>query len=129
MSRGHKDSNNDKISPAFKARLDRMNPREKVGVLVVLNPRDTDGASGRRQSPAERQAAIDAMRKSVEPALAEIDRVLELFGGKPLAPHVNALGSVPVETTAEGITALADLEPVKSILEDQPISLLSNSKR
>jgi hypothetical protein len=37
----------------------------------------------------------------------------------------NALGSIPVETTARGIAALAASEHVKAILEDQPISLLA----
>jgi hypothetical protein len=60
--------------------------------------------------------------------LAEIDRPLTHFGGKRLALGVNALGSVPVESTPDGITALASLDSVKAILEDQPISLLSGPR-
>jgi hypothetical protein len=56
--------------------------------------------------------------------LGEIDGILERFDGKRSA-DVNALGSIPAETTARGIAALAASEHVKAILEDQPISLLA----
>ncbi|HXH09224.1 MAG TPA: hypothetical protein VNP04_05605 [Alphaproteobacteria bacterium] len=128
MARGYKDSKDDKISTAFKARLKRMGPREKLRAVVMLRLLEGNDTSGRRQSLSERHAAIDAVRKSAESGLVEVDRVLKRFGGKRLAPTVNALGAVPVETTADAITALAALEPVKAILEEQPISLLPNSK-
>jgi hypothetical protein len=128
MARGKKDSGDNKISAAFRARLNRMNPQQKVHAIAVLRLGDAEVTPGRRQSPAERQAVIEAMHKSAEPALAEIDRVLRHFGGKRLAPSVNALGSVPVESTPGGITALASLDSVKAILEDQSISLLSGPR-
>jgi hypothetical protein len=128
MARGHQDSRDDKINTALKARLDRLEPQQTVPAIVLLGVGGVDGTSGRRQSPAERQAAIEAMRKSIEPALTEIDSVLERFGGRRMAAGVNALGAIPVETTAAGIAALAELEPVKAIFEDQPISPLPRSK-
>jgi hypothetical protein len=129
MARGKKDSGDNKISAAFRARLNRMNPQQKVRAIAVLRLGDAEVTPGRRQSPAERQAAIEAMHKSAEPALVEIDRILRHFGGKRLASSVNALGSVPVESTPDGITALASLDSVKAILEDQPISLLSGPRK
>jgi hypothetical protein len=128
MARGHKDPRDDKINTAFKARLNRLEPQQTVPAIVMLGIGGVEGTPGRRQSPAERQAAIETMRKSIEPALAEIDSVLKRFGGRRMAPGVNALGAVPVETTAAGIAALAKLEPVKAIFEDQPISPLPRSK-
>jgi sorbitol-specific phosphotransferase system component IIA len=128
MARGHKDSRNDKISTTFRTRLNRMEPQQKVRAMVVLHLNGHEVAPGRRQSPAERQAAIEAMRQSAEPALAEIDRVLRHFGGKRLAANVNALGSIPVEAPPNGIVALATLDSVKAVLEDQPISLLSGPR-
>ena len=125
MACGKQDFGDDKISTAFRARLDRMNRQQKIRAIVVLRLADTEVTPARRQSPSQRQAMIEAMRKSAKPALAEIDSVLRHFGGKRLAPTVNALGSVPVEATPDGITALADLDSVKAILEDQSISLLS----
>jgi hypothetical protein len=125
MAHSHNDSRDDKISPAFKVRLEHMEPQQKVRAIVMLHSNDPAVAPGRRQLPAERQAAIEAMRKSAEPALDEIDHVLSHFGGKRLAPSVNALGSVPVEATPAGLTTLSTLESVEAILEDQPISLLS----
>jgi hypothetical protein len=125
MAHSHNDSRDEKISPAFKMRLKHMDPQQKVRAIVVLHLNDHEAVPGRRQSPAGRRAMIEAMRKSAEPALDEIDRVLSHFGGKRLAPSVNALGSVPVEATPAGLTALSTLESVKAIFEDQPISLLS----
>lgn len=87
-----------------------------------------EGTPGRRQSPAERQAAIETMRKSIEPVLAEIDVVLKRFGRRRMALGANALGAIPVETTAAGIAALANPEPVRAILEDQPIFSAPRSK-
>jgi hypothetical protein len=68
------------------------------------------------------------MHKSAEPALVEIDCVLWHFGGTRLASSVNALGSVPVESTPDGITAFATLDSEKAILEDQAISPLSGTR-
>lgn len=119
----------DKISAQFKARLDRLEPQQKIRAIVVLRTKAADAMPTRRQSPAERQEAIDAVRKSTEPALIEIDSVLERLGGRRLAPVVNALGSIPIETTTGGITALATLEHVKAILEDQPIALLDSPRQ
>jgi len=128
MAHSHSDSRDDKISPAFKVRLKHMEPQQKVHAIVILHSNDPAVSPGLRQSPAERRAVIEAMRKSAEPALDEIDRVLSHFGGKRLASSVNALGYVPVEATPDGITALAKLDSVKAILEDQPISLLSGPR-
>jgi hypothetical protein len=128
MARGKEDPGDNKISTAFRARLNRMNRQQKVRAIVILRLGDTEVTPGRRQSPSQRQAMIEAMRNYVEPAVAEIDRVLTHFGGKRLAASVNALGSVPVEATPDGITALASLDSVKAILEDQPISLLSGPR-
>jgi hypothetical protein len=128
MAYSHKDSRDAKISPTFKMRLKHMDPQQKVGAIVVLHLNDHEAAPGRRQSPAERQATIEAMRKSAEPVLVAIDRALRHFGGKRLGSSVNALGSVPVEATPDGITALANLDSVKAILEDQQISLLSGPR-
>lgn len=128
MARGKEYPGDNKIGSAFRARLNRMNQQQKVRAIIVVRLGDTEVTPGRRQSPSQRQAVIEAMHKSAEPALAEIDRVLRQFGGKRLASSVNALGAVPVETTPEGITALATLDSVKAILEDQPISLLSGPR-
>lgn len=81
----------------------------------------------RRQSRAERKAAIAAIRKSAEQALVEIDNILSRYEGECLS-DINAIGSIFVETTPAGIMALTISEYVKAILEDQPISLLHQVK-
>ena len=110
-----------KISPEFAARLDHLGLHQKVRAMVLLRANGTAKSSAQRPSRAERQATIEAMRTSAEQALGDIDELLERFGGKRLSERPNALGSIPVETTAAGINALAASEWVKAILEDQAI--------
>lgn len=118
-----------KISRAFATRLNRLGPRQKVQAIVMLRTGDARVATTQRRSRSNRQAAIEAMRKSAQQALVEIDTILERFSGRRLAHNPDALGSIPVETTAAGISALAESPYVKAILEDQPISLLAGSGR
>jgi hypothetical protein len=127
------DSNNDmstsKLSPEFKTRLQSLGPEQKVRAIVVLDTKDASSVSGRRQSPAERRAALEAVRKSASAALPQIDETLEPFDGRRLSKHPNALGAILVEANAAGIMALAASKCVKAILEDQPVSLLEGKKR
>ena len=118
-----------KLSPEFRARLDRLGSKQKVRAIVVLEAIDASGSSGRRQSRAERKAALEAVRKSAGAALAQIDDTLEPFHGSRLSWNPNVLGSILVEANAAGIMALAESKYVKAILEDQPISLLEREKR
>src|SRR5262245_4365412 len=110
-----------KISAEFAARLARLEPQQKVRAIVLINIDTASGAVGRRQSHAERQAAIQAVRASAEQALGDIDTILERFDGERLASRPDALGSIPVTTTPAGVQALAASERVKAILEDQRI--------
>ena len=114
-----------KISPAFRARLLQLEPGQRVRAIVMLQTPGADVAPGRRRSPADRHAIREAIRQSAERALPDIDRILERFDGRRLAGGANALGSIPVESTAEGIAALASSEHITAILEDQPVSLLA----
>ncbi len=113
-----------KISPEFLARLNGLNGRQKVRAIVLLRTAGAKKARGGRQTPAERRKAVAAVRRSAEAVLPEIDRLLGQFDGRRLADGVDALGAIPVETTAEGVNALAALEQVRVIVEDQSVSLL-----
>jgi hypothetical protein len=110
-----------KISRQFKARLARLGPEQKVRAVVMLATEGADIAA--RPSRANRQAIQAAIRQATATALPEIDRLLKQHGGKRLAAYANALGGIPIETTATGIDALAASKQVKVILEDQAISL------
>jgi sorbitol-specific phosphotransferase system component IIA len=110
-----------KISREFATRLDRLAGDEKVRAVVLLRTQGTAKPSGKRQSPEERAAAVEAVRSSAERALGDVDKVLARFDGKRLAKKPDALGSIPVETTADGIRALASSRRVQAILEDQPL--------
>ena len=112
-----------KISPGFAARLKRLGPRDKVYAVVLLRAGDAAEPSGKRQSRAEREAAVEAMRASAGQALTELDDILERFDGQRFADGPDVLGSIAVETTVAGIETLASSDWVKAIIEDQPIQL------
>ena len=110
-----------KVGPGFEARLSGLGPRGRIQATVLLRSASASEASARRQSRTDRRATIDALRRSVRSALVDIDRILDRHGGRRLAPEVDALGSVAVETTVAGLVELAASDYVKAILEDQPL--------
>jgi hypothetical protein len=59
--------------------------------------------------------------------MVEVSAVLEELGGRWLAESPDALGSVPVETTALGLLELAKSDRVRAILDDQPIAVLAKA--
>ena len=118
-----------KISREFSARLARLEPRQKVRAIVMLRTEDAGTPMGKRQSPVERKATVERIKQSAETILPAVDHILERFGGRRLAEQVNALGSIPVESTSAGIHALAASEHVKAILEDQSLSLPEDRRR
>jgi len=118
----------EKIGSRFAEVLGRLGPGQKIRAIVLLRTGNSLGTTGRRGSSHRRQAAIVASRRASEPGLREIDRILERHKGTRLATHADVLGSIPVETTAAGVSALAGSEHVKAILEDQQISLLSSPR-
>ena len=120
---GKKKGSKKKISSQFSARLARLGPGDKVHAFVLLRAGGTGSRSGKRQTRAEREAAVKASRKSAEQALPDIDKILKKHDGRRLARRPNALGSMPVETTAAGIKALARSRWVQAVLEDQPIHM------
>ena len=76
------ESEKPKISPGFAARLKRLGAREKVHAIVLLRADDAGETVGKRQSRAEREAAVEAMRSSARQKLAELDAILDRFDGK-----------------------------------------------
>ena len=114
---------NKKISAQFSARLARLKPGDKVHAFVLLRAGGPGSRSGRRQTRAEREAAVKAFGKSSGQALDDLDKILKEHDGRRLARRPNALGSLPVETTAAGIRALARSRWVQAVFEDQPIHL------
>jgi len=112
------------ISREFGERLLGLKPHQTVRTVLMLDTRRDDIEGKRPPARGSRSATIEAIRKAAAPALSDIDRILEEYGGRRLAPEVDALGSIPVETTAAGIRALAERPYVKAVLEDQPVSLL-----
>ena len=127
MSNHQKQQNG--ISREFAARLDSIGAKQLVRAIVMLQAGGNGEALARRQSRQERQETIERFRQFSRDTLPEIDHILEQYDGKRLSQDVDALGSISVETTAEGIRALASSEHVKAVFEDQPIIKFASHKK
>jgi len=114
-----------KFSDAFATRLHRLKPGQKIRVIVMLQTENSGILLSRTRARRDRTAVSASIRKSAQKTLPEIDGILERFNGKRLAMSPDALGCIPIETTAAGVIALAASEHVKAVLEDQQISLLT----
>ena len=114
-----------KISPEFEARLAARGADEVLRAVVVLAGEAAPEGLGRRALKARRQAMLEAAAARVEAARGEIASILERHGGRPLDGHLGPLGGLAVETTPAGIRALAELDAVSAVMEDQGIASLA----
>jgi len=119
----------DKVSSQFAARLSSMDPSKKVHAVVLLRRRPKKKGAGKRRSGSERRATAEVIKSEAKAALPEVDAILKRFGGKRLARNVTALGSIPVEIEAGGISSLAACDSIKAILENQRVFPLPRPKR
>ena len=113
-----------KLSKEFAARLDSTPAHEKLYAVVLLEARHERTRSHRHKS-GQRRTAVGALRKACGPVLVELDEILSNCGGRRIDDKVSALGTVAIVATPAGIKKLARLRDVKSVLEDQNVSLLA----
>lgn len=113
-----------KLSKKFAARLASIPAHEKLHAVVLLETSDGRSAS-QRQTPGQRRVSIGTLREVCRPVLVDMDQILAEWGGRRLDDDVSALGTVAVEATPAGIRVLANLKVVKTVLEDQHVSLLT----
>lgn len=110
-----------KISPGFAARLEQLGPEEEVRAIVMLRMSKAKTTLKKRPTKKARRATIKNNREAVTVVLPVIDQILKQHHGKRLKSDIDALGAVPVITTATGINALTGSKHVKAIIEDQAI--------
>ena len=116
------------ISRELAVKLKGLPPKQTLRAMVMLRTDENGVSKADRSSRQEREATIQRVREASRSALPEIDLILTCHHGKRLSDDVDALGSITVETTAEGIKELSASEHVKAILEDQPIFQLPSRK-
>lgn len=114
------DRHESKISDEFAERLATLPCEQRVRAIVMPAPYLVRNGADRPTSK-ERQTILREARKRTEQTFADIDQVLAETGGHRVTASGNALGFIVVETTADGIEAICDLDWVGTILEDQPI--------
>ena len=112
-----------KLSKEFVARLASLPAHETLHAVVLIDTREQRSASV-RQTPRQRRAAIGALRRASRHILVDLDEILAKRGGRRLDDDVSALGTVAVEATPGVIKILANLKDVKTVLEDQSVSML-----
>ena len=113
-----------KLSKEFAARLESIPAHEKLYALVLLEP-SGERSPSHRHGPRQRRTAVGALRNACRPVLVDMDEILAKCGGRRLDDEVSALGTVAVEATPAGIRILANLRDVKTVIEDQNLSLLA----
>lgn len=118
-------TNQPAISREFAAKLNRLSAKQKVRAMVLVQAAEKGVSPTTQPSRQTRKAAIEKVRQFSRASLPNIDQILARYDGKRLSEDVDALGSITVETSAEGINALAASEHVKAIFEDQAIFPLS----
>jgi hypothetical protein len=111
----------DKISSELASRLRRLEPGHQMRIVLFLETPPLPAQTA-RQTPDARQESVETVKQLTQRALSGIDRILANHDGKRLSKGPNALGSLTVETTAAGVSALARSKWVKSVVEDQPIT-------
>lgn len=109
-----------KISAEFASGLNELDPEQMVRAILLLRAQ-RPVVSHSRQNRMERRAAMDEMRSSAEHMLDALDEILVQYDGHRQVEKPDVFGAIPIETTVEGIRALAKTEWVRAILEDQPI--------
>lgn len=106
-------NSNPKISPDFKTRLARLNPQDRIRVIVFLRTEVTPSS--------DRQQTTEAVQRAAEQQLNSIRIIIEKHQGQLLAERPNVLGAIPMEITVAGVYALAQSDAVKLIVENQGI--------
>lgn len=110
-----------KISPEFERHLSIRDPGSTVQAVLLISVPSRKTLPSRQERISKRGEVKNRLQAASELALSEIDQVLARFGGRRLADNVDALGSLPVETTPAGIRALANASGVQAILENQKV--------
>ncbi len=109
------------ISPQFAARLANMKSTEPMQVVVVLDVSRGKPQGGARISVKRRKALAKKTRSIANSLLPAIDAVVEKFNGQRVSKSADSLGCIVIKLTPSGIRAVAALDDVRAVMEDQPI--------
>ena len=114
----------EKISSAFRSRMARLKSGESIRAVVLPAARNTRSVDRTMTRRALREKRIAYLEETFEHAFCAIDEQLATNGGRRLTVHPNTLGFIVIEATVDAITAIAELEWVGAIIEDQPVYAL-----
>lgn len=120
MEKEDKNDLGSKISVELSSRISNYGPNEMVQAIVILCTEKSKEDLTSRELPTNRNAIIESIQKSILNVLPDLDNILKENNGKRLSEGPDPIGCVSVETTVAGITALANSDIIKAILEDRP---------
>ena len=114
----------DKIDPGFLNRINSLPANQIIHAILILSDETEYKQPETKQTKQERKEIMDFVLKSGKKAMQEINSILQAYGGTKLASSPNALGCISIASTGAGIKALACLDKVKAVMEDQPVYLI-----
>ena len=98
-----------------------------IRAVLLLSKASRAVGQGQRPSREARRAMQERQRAAAQEAFPAIDAILERYGGRRIG-GATVLGTVAVETTAEGIQMLKGAPAVESIMQDQPLTAIRSTR-
>ena len=114
----------EKISSRFRERIEGLGKGETVCVVVSLQPPPV--GSGQRLSRRERQMRVKTVQGRMEKTLGVLRKMVEAEGGDVLDVS-GPLSVVTIRGRRSLIERLSDVDAVKAIMENQPVSGIGQS--
>ena len=114
----------EKLSTRFREKIESLGKGQTMCVVVSLKPPAL--VAGRRMGGRERQVRVETVQGRMKETVGALKRMVELEGGDVLSVS-NPLSMVTIRARRSLIERLSDVESVKAIMENQPVSGIGQS--
>ena len=111
------------IGDSLRATLGRAPAGKLLKVVVMVGLPPVEALADRSAIRARRKRITAEARAETRRVSIELDGLLKQFGGRLFDVGAGAIGALALETTPDGIRAIAALDDVKAVVEDQPLQL------
>lgn len=111
------------IGGSLRATMRRAASAKLLQVVVMVDLPAVDTLEDRSEIRARRKRIAAQAKAATRNVSNEMDGVLKRFGGRRFDIEAGAIGAIAVETTPDGIRAIAALDDVSAVVEDQPLQL------
>ncbi len=111
------------IGASLRATLRRAPSGKLLQVVVMVDLPPVEALADRSAIRARRKRIAAQAKAATREISGELDGLLKQFGGQRFEMDAGAIGAIALETTSRGIRAIAALDDVKAVVEDQPLQL------